>query len=164
MKITLHKNPILSKLEGLNLSNAVRSKTEVPKEKAREIERVFNEIFPHQKERDLFLSKIDWYRSEFKKKALLLTWAQGIQQRSQSGLFLDMRSFYSSQPAYIRLFCYFVEFRSHLFEPSEILGLNRHKFAPELNELVLKSGKSYKVPYCDTIEAAQNYLGERGET
>lgn len=37
---------------------------------------------------------------------------------------------------------------------SKVVGLERHKYAPELNELHFKSGKTIRVRYCTTLNEA----------
>ena len=39
-----------------------------------------------------------------------------------------------------------------------VLGLEQHKYAPELNKLHLKSGKIYRVPQKTTIKEAINFI------
>ena len=39
-----------------------------------------------------------------------------------------------------------------------IHGLERHRYAPELNTLHYTDGREVRVPQCTTIEEAVNYL------
>lgn len=45
------------------------------------------------------------------------------------------------------------------FQPiKEVVGLERHRYAPELNSLHYDDGTEERVPYCTTIEEAEKYL------
>tara|TARA_R100000388_G_C7105342_1_gene94031 strand:- start:26 stop:181 length:156 start_codon:yes stop_codon:yes gene_type:complete len=40
----------------------------------------------------------------------------------------------------------------------EILGLERHRYAPELNTLHFTDGTTVRAPRCQTIEEAMKYV------
>jgi hypothetical protein len=43
----------------------------------------------------------------------------------------------------------------------KILGLERHRYAPELNTLHYTDGTKVRVPQCTTLEQAENYVANK---
>ena len=45
----------------------------------------------------------------------------------------------------------------------QIHGLERHRYAPELNTLHFKDGTEFRTPHCTTIEEAVDYFEKQNK-